>query len=62
MALHMGVAGYRATSVTRWKQLGQIHDSTGVGRLGKAEEERERSLSPPSLRTLGFQPFSGTVD
>lgn len=62
MALHMGVAGYRVTFVTKWKQLGQIPDSTGTGCLGKIEEERERSLSPPSLRTVGFQPFSGTVD
>jgi len=58
----MGVVGYRATSATRWKQLGQIDDSTGARHLGKAKEETERSLSLPSLRALGFQPFSRTVN
>lgn len=40
MAFHMHVVGYRATSVTRWKQLGQIYDSTG-----KVGEERKVCLT-----------------
>lgn len=45
MTLHMGVVGYRATSVTRWKQLGEIHGSTGAEHYGKVEEEREGEVS-----------------
>lgn len=58
MALHMGVVGYRATSVTRRKQLGAIHDSTGAEHHGKVEEERERDPSHHLLSGLwDFSPF-----